>query len=181
MKKTKKPIKDLKLKNHGIHTHRLKDNPREAKALLAFQALNERTAGPVDQRDVIDHLVHAHLVEAIATTQQRREVCTVIQWLGSPVGFAWLVDTFGLEVVREMRERHGGSEIKPGQVYRSRDARDKKKGRTVTVERLRYDTGHVLYRRGPSTPWACRSSTSGRISYIAECRLLDSTSWELVK
>ena len=105
MKRTKKPIKNLKTRNYGIHEHRLEGNPMEAKALLSFQKLNESTAGAMRDLDVIDTLVHVHQVQAVATTQQRREVCSVIQWLGSPVGFGWLVDTFGLEIMREMQER----------------------------------------------------------------------------
>jgi hypothetical protein len=181
VKRTKKPLKELKKENYGIHEHRLKDNPMEAQALLSFQKLNASTAGPMNNRDVVDTLVHHAHVEAYATSGQRRDVCTVIQWLGSPVGFAWLVDTFGLEVTRAMRGRvEHDSAIQLGQVYRSLDHRDVKVGRTVTVERLRYGVNTVGYRTGAHTPWAVRSSTTGRLSYVYERRLLDKTQFELV-
>jgi len=158
MKREKKPLKALKLGNYGIHEHRLADNPMEAKALLAFQKLNKSTAGPMRHRDVIDHLVHHHQVEAFAGENQRRSVCTVIQWLGSPVGFAWLVDTFGHEIVEEMKGRAGTQAVQVGEVYAATGGND--------TRRLRVESKHA------EGVWACRNLATSRLSYNKETTLL---------
>jgi len=169
-------VSKLPKKWTGLHPHRLKDNALEKKTALAWAALN---AG---DRSTLDYLMDVTNKGNIrATDHERLTACTLVQWLGSPVGFAWLVDTFGLAVMREMQERVASGEahaVRPGQVYRSLDNRDK--GREVTVERLRYDVTSRLYRRGDNTHWAVRSSTTGRMSYIYERRLLDTTQWMLV-
>ena len=165
----------------GLSAHRYKDNPLEKRAALAWQELN--TPGTPMSRSTIDYLMDVTNKGNISATDHERLVSsTVIQWLGSPVGFAWLCDTFGAEVVRRMQQRADvGLVVQAGQVYRSRDHRDMKVNRCVTVERLRYPYGHRLYKTGPYAQWAVRSSTSGRLSYVKEQYLLDPTRWELVK
>lgn len=180
MKRTPKPIKGLKKKYHGINEHRLKDNPMEAQALLSFQKLAESAAGFNDSTDALDNLLHVPGVHAVATTGRRRDACTMIQWLGSPVGFAWLVDTFGLEVTRAMQRRSTGGSVKPGQVYASQDSHDRKVERKVIVVALRYGVNHALYRTGPNTHWGVRNVATRRLSYVYERRLLDPTQWKLV-
>lgn len=168
----------IKKRHQGRNAHRYRDNPLERKIALAWQEFNE-------PQDHLGHLLHpptSRLRAPEVSDRDRKTANTVIQWLGSPVGFSWLCDTFGLEIVRATQERgRGGRKVEIGQVYASQDHRDKKKGRTVTVERLRYGYGHRLYKVGPYAEWAVRSSTTGRLSYVKEERLLDPTKWKLIE
>lgn len=167
----------------GLHAHRYKNNPDEKRAALAWQELNKLDGR---SRSMFDDLMEespGDAMNTLASPRDRQVASTVVQWLGSPVGFAWLCDTFGLEVVRALQRRAAadGLVVEVGQVYRSLDSRDVKKDRRVTVERLRYGYGHPLYKTGPYAQWAVRSSTTSRLSYVQECHLLDATRWELVK
>lgn len=165
----------------GLHAHRYKDNPEEKRAALAWQKAN--TPGEARaQRTLVDDLMggqQGKRVKLGATDEERVACSTVVQWLGSPVGFAWLMDTFGLEITRAMQRRgFPDLTVERGQVYRSLDSRDLKKDRRVTVESLRYGYGHPLYKSGPYAQWSVRSSTTGRLSYVQERHLLDTSRWE---
>lgn len=170
---------DLVSRHKGFHTHRLKDNPLEAKILAAWQEANLAASSPRggDLLDIISHIDSS--IPTYRSQQEATLVATVLQWLGSPAGFAWLVDTLGLEVVRAMRHRtEGGAQVAPGQIYRVSRGCD---ARQVVVERMRYGVDHALFRLGPNTHWTVQNGDTGRRSYIRERILLDENVWKLVK
>jgi hypothetical protein len=171
VKRGKVNLKKLKARYKGLHEHRLKDNPLEAQIIAAWQQANLDAMGPYTS-DLLKHILgdahHGHVPLLLA-----RRVATALQWLGSPVGFAWLVDTLGLEVVREMQLRSsGGQTVEPGQIYRQ-----VKGGRRVVVEKRRYGHGSFLFILGPNTHWTVRNELTGRRSYIRERILLDESKW----
>jgi hypothetical protein len=72
------------LKNKGLHTYRLKDNPEE-----------KRFAEAWDRQDQLGRNLTRLLDERSPRTPTPRDVtvaATVIQWLGSPVGQCFLRD-----------------------------------------------------------------------------------------
>jgi hypothetical protein len=169
----------LKKRYQGHHVNRLPGNPLERKLADAWQETNT-------ELDLIDQLLYVQGTSPFlgpvdpVSNQRAKDVSTVIQWLGSPVGFEWLVDTIGLEIQRELLARHNDQTQvpAPGQTYQSQDPRDK--GRRVVVEGLRYSLSHRCYRRGPNTHWTVRNSETGRRSYIYERILLDTKKWKQV-
>jgi hypothetical protein len=85
----------------GVNHHRLKSNPNElemAKAWVHFiesgQAMPERRPDHVDfLLDSGQTVPHCKL----ASDRDRQVAATVIQWLGSPVGRGFILDTLGIE------------------------------------------------------------------------------------
>lgn len=79
----------MRLKHFGRHTHRFRDNPEEkriAEAWDAAQEYGDTLAWLLDRRPVqIGRPMTPSDIEITAAA-------TVIQWLGSPVGQAWLRD-----------------------------------------------------------------------------------------
>jgi len=183
VKRGKVDIKKLKVRYKGFHEHRLKDNPLEAQIAMAWQAANDAASCPGGigtTRDLADSVVCVP-GRGIALDYDAKVAATVLQWLGSPVGFAWLVDTLGLEIVREMQMRPARGQapyVEPGQTYQFQGKRG---GRKVTVEKLRHGVGTPLFRMGPSTHWTVRNSETGRRSYVYERILLDRKVWMQTK
>jgi len=174
---SKKPTK----KWQGLNPHRYEGNPLEHKLALAWEKLNAEK-GPSNDKTLLDDLLTDYLLTTSwrSTGHERLIACTLIQWLGSPVGFGWLVDTLGLEVVRSMlaRSEGGGVAVKPGQVYASQEKRYV--GRKVVVECLRpRPPRNLLYRVGGNAHWTVRNSENGRRSYIYERILLSPNKWRL--
>lgn len=83
------------LKHEGLSTHRLEpeaDNPREVVFAERWAEYNRSVTGLTGT--TLDWLLHAEDNEA--TTQHEATVAaTVVQWLGSPVGFAFLTECLG--------------------------------------------------------------------------------------
>ncbi len=158
----------MKKKYQGMHAYRYEDNPLERAAALAFQ-----------EWDPNGHNLDYMLSERNdglpgATDEQRLAINTVIQWLGSPVGIEFVHSTFGDEILRRQREkdrRENKAEVRPLQVYESRDRRDV--GRCVMVE-------NNWQQFGKEKRWLVHNMQTGRRSYIGESSLLDPVKWRLV-
>lgn len=74
------------MKRKGLNTHRFRDNPEEKRFAEAWdEAQRGKTLAYLlctgDQRFPVE-----------ATEREHEVAATVIQWLGSPVGQAWLRD-----------------------------------------------------------------------------------------
>ena len=85
----------------GANPHRLKSNPDElamAKAWFEFiergQAMAQRRPDAVD--NLLDSGKKVPYVD-LASDRDRQVAATVIQWLGSPVGRDFILDTLGIE------------------------------------------------------------------------------------
>jgi hypothetical protein len=77
------------MKNKGLHTYRLRNNPEEKRFAQAWDQSNETGY-------LLDHLLDTRTVHQGRAPEpsevDRTVAATVIQWLGSPVGQAWLRD-----------------------------------------------------------------------------------------
>lgn len=87
----------MKKRHKGISTNRLKTNPREKVFADAWEELN---AQPRSRRTpaTVDYLIHPSnndpsIASLHATDRECEVAATVIQWLGSPVGWSWLQET----------------------------------------------------------------------------------------
>lgn len=79
-----------KRKHVGRCPYRFNGNPRELLFAEAWQAHNDRaTPQPIDWLIGKLSTSGASVIEP-ATQAQCSDVATVIQWLGSPVGWGWL-------------------------------------------------------------------------------------------
>ena len=88
----------LRKRYRGRHTYRLKENPLERRFSQAWQHLN-RFCG--DRLDWVDMLSGEEGVMGHGASDREREsLNTAMQWLGSPVGFIWLMETLGFPDVR---------------------------------------------------------------------------------
>ena len=80
------------MKNKGRSTFRFKHNPAEKIFAEAWEAQNSfpNSGG----RQTLDYLLAENINHPMGevTDRDRQVVATVIQWLGSPVGQAWLKD-----------------------------------------------------------------------------------------
>lgn len=170
----KKPTK----KWQGLHPHRYADNPLERKLALAWAEFNKAPNGGTNHLDYLMDKKNKGCPPA--TDAQRLTANTVIQWLGSPVGLAWLVDNIGEDVAKEMNLRAPSARrsIRPGQVYLSLDKRYE--GREIEIEETRHAPGSPRYKTGPYCKWRVRNRETGRRSYIQERHLLDGAQWRLV-
>ena len=90
-----KELRDDDVLQHvGFHAHRLDTMPREKVFADAWKAENHHSTATA-----------THLIPDI-TKRDAQVAATMMQWLGSPVGFCWLTDalkTAGYEV-REIKE-----------------------------------------------------------------------------
>jgi hypothetical protein len=87
----------------GLNSHRLKSNPDEmvmAKELVRF--IEEGQAMPERRPDALDYLLDSGQGShpKLATDRDRQVACTVIQWLGSPVGKSFIT-----EAIEKMESR----------------------------------------------------------------------------
>lgn len=77
------------MKHKGIHTHRFRDNPEEKRFAGAWQKAN-------DQGHILDYLLDPNNGVGGRPPETPARECvvaaTVLQWLGSPVGQAFLRD-----------------------------------------------------------------------------------------
>lgn len=82
----------IKKKWQGRSAHRYQDNPLERVFAEEWQRENDRPMGG----GVLDYLAvetqPSGLRPPVATDEQRLLSCTIIQWLGSPVGQNFLAD-----------------------------------------------------------------------------------------
>lgn len=69
----------------GIAPYRFDDNPLELRFALAWQKVNVDYA-------TLDYLVGNQAHAQPCSDEERTTVCTVIQWLGSPIGQCFLRD-----------------------------------------------------------------------------------------
>lgn len=77
----------MKMKNLGFNVRRFRDNPEEKRIAEAWERINVTSS-------ILEYLldrrqVHTGRPPAVGDIE-RTSVATVIQWLGSPVGQAWL-------------------------------------------------------------------------------------------
>ena len=78
------------MKNEGINTHRLKQNPLEREFAKAWEDLNNGTHG---RNDLIEYLLSDEPNNPKAVSERDRVVAaTIIQWLGTPVGQHFIND-----------------------------------------------------------------------------------------
>lgn len=98
----------MRLKNFGLHMYRFRDNPEEKRFAEAWEQANERGS-------ILDHLLdmrNAHIGRApSASARDRTVAATVIQWLGSPVGQAWLRDIGYLREFRDGEPERGAVQL----------------------------------------------------------------------
>lgn len=81
---------EIKKKWQGKSPHRYKDNPLEKEFAWAWQVENDRPngGGPLDYLAQDCECVGAR--PDVATGEQRYLSCSIIQWLGTPVGQCFL-------------------------------------------------------------------------------------------
>ena len=83
--------KEIKKKYRGKHfnrTSRNADNPKELAFAKAWAETNEAY-------QILDHLLGDGLRCKQPTSAEYELAATLVQWLGSPVGYAWLTMTLG--------------------------------------------------------------------------------------
>ena len=84
----------LKEKYRGRHTCRLQYNKREEVFVKEWQKLLYM---PIETQDLVDCVLlnkfNNRYIEGYCTKTEREAVNTIIQWLGSEVGFDWLEST----------------------------------------------------------------------------------------
>ena len=81
--------------NEGAAIYRWKENPDEQKFAEAWEKLNvSRVTGELDGRGTLDYLLanDSNYPSGEVSERDRYVAATVIQWLGSPCGKAFLRD-----------------------------------------------------------------------------------------
>jgi hypothetical protein len=81
------------MKNKGMHRYRFKDNPLERAFAKEWDDFNKSyVSGNLDGRGVLDYLLaeDPNNPQGEVTARDRVVAATVIQWLGSPCGQAFL-------------------------------------------------------------------------------------------
>lgn len=77
----------------GLHPYRLKDNPMEKAFAEAFEVLNKTGPGYA-HNSTVDCLLSPDSNKPVPCSERDRTVAaTLAQWLGSPVGVSWVMDT----------------------------------------------------------------------------------------
>jgi hypothetical protein len=79
----------------GRNAHRLRDNPLELAFACAFQKFCETPSGSLGPSNLERLLSPDPKTTPSATRDQQQVACTVIQWLGSPVGQHFVMDVMG--------------------------------------------------------------------------------------
>lgn len=95
----------IKKDYRGHSVDRISREPIERKFALAWQRHN--TVGHPNRPDTADYMLDRNpsvLLFAKAHERERKAINTAIQWLGSPIGFNWLMETLGLKGVRTMED-----------------------------------------------------------------------------
>ena len=83
----------------GRYEYRLKDNPMEQR--FAEEWKKQETVG-----HTLEYLLSSRINEREAVDEHDQEVAaTVIQWLGSPVGLAFLEDVLGVDIREQIYDR----------------------------------------------------------------------------
>jgi hypothetical protein len=92
----------VKKKWQGKSAYRYQDNPLEKAFALAWWGWNDRPngGGPLDYLAAEGEQEYAMLPDP-ATAEQRKFSCTIIQWLGSPVGQGFLEDVLRTKAGRD--------------------------------------------------------------------------------
>ena len=80
----------MNIKHEGLHTHRLKSNPREKVFAEAWRTQCETAPGKPNGTLTYLLCVGDQRYLEPPTQEQSTIAATVIQWLGSPVGFSFL-------------------------------------------------------------------------------------------
>lgn len=84
----------MKVKHEGRSRHRLESNALES--IFAARWEIENTSGSGRHNGILELSLHSNgdgNVTEPCTQQEATVAATVIQWLGSPVGFFWLRET----------------------------------------------------------------------------------------
>lgn len=96
----------IKKDYRGHSINRLIREPIEKKFALAWQRLN--TVGHPTRPDTVDHLISDRPTSVLFFSKEhereRKAINTTIQWLGSLVGFNWLMETLGLKGVETLAD-----------------------------------------------------------------------------
>jgi len=82
------------VKHHGRFRHRLESNALES--IFAARWETENARGNGRRNGVLELSMHSNgdgHVKEPCTQEEATVAATVVQWLGSPVGFSWLRDT----------------------------------------------------------------------------------------
>lgn len=80
----------MPLKYAGMSTNRFKQNPREKMFAKAWANML-RSGGP--SLDTLDYVLSDDNNSPVPCSERDRRVAnTVIQWLGSPIGWRWLTE-----------------------------------------------------------------------------------------
>lgn len=86
----------MKIKHTGRSTHRLSSNPIEAAFAQAWAKENSPKQFVNRGHGIAEQLLCGEGTGAITrdlSQQEATAATTIIQWLGSPVGFSWLLRT----------------------------------------------------------------------------------------
>lgn len=83
----------MQVKHIGRSANRLYREPREAVFAESWKRMNSKQMH--NRPEVIDWLLHGDgsQCHARATQKEATIAATLVQWLGSPVGFGWLENT----------------------------------------------------------------------------------------
>lgn len=74
------------MKNKGIRQYRFESNPLEKAFAIKWEELNNSRL-----IDILEYILSAEPNSPASVTDREREVAaTIIQWLGSPVGFGFI-------------------------------------------------------------------------------------------
>lgn len=77
----------------GLHPYRYRDNPMEKAFAEAFELLNKTGPG-YGKHSAVDTLLSPNNNDPVPCSARDRQVAaTLAQWLGSPVGVSWVMDT----------------------------------------------------------------------------------------
>lgn len=90
------------VKHEGMSTHRLSQNPLEAKFAEAWAKLHD---GHRKDNGTLEYLL-SPTNRSMDTTMTDRDAvvaATVIQWLGSPVGQGFLAEVLGVRIPNEIK------------------------------------------------------------------------------
>lgn len=81
---------EIKKEWQGINSHRYKNNPQELKFAEVWQKLNDRDY--INKGKTIDYILNKGDEKFVDICSERDQevACSIIQWLGSPIGQGFL-------------------------------------------------------------------------------------------
>jgi len=86
--------------NKGLSQHRFKQNPLEKKFAQAWEKINTAlTTQKPDGHGTLDYMLAGNTNDprGEVTPRDRQVAATVVQWLGSPVGEAFVKHVLGIK------------------------------------------------------------------------------------